>query len=127
MLLSIVRKGCPSFQPKVSLMIVASSALKLATFSSVFALCFWSAQARAQSAGTGGTTSGGTGGTASPGGSGGAPSAGGMSSGGSGAVGGSTAAGGMSSSAGGSGGMRPNLVKKGNFHGTATHPWGKKP
>lgn len=106
-------------------MTVASSALKLATFSSIFALCFWSAQARAQSAGAGGTASGGAGGSGgSPsaggagGASGGTTSAGGMSSGGTDSgLGGTTAAGGMSS-----GGTSSNLVTNGTFD-SATGPW----
>ncbi|HYQ42611.1 MAG TPA: endo-1,4-beta-xylanase [Polyangiaceae bacterium] len=115
-------------------MTVASSALKLVTYSSIFALSFWTAQASAQSAGSSGATSGGasgsagasTGGAGGAGGSGGASSgAGGTSSGGSGGdIGGAPSAGASSSSAGaaGSAGMSSNLITNGTFD-SAVAPW----
>jgi len=111
-------------------MTVASSALKLATFSSIFALSFWTAQANAQSAGAagagagaGGASSGGSGG-ASGAGVGGAVSAG--AGGASGGAGGATAAGGASASAGagGSGGASSNLITNGTFDSSFA-PWWK--
>ncbi|HYQ00945.1 MAG TPA: endo-1,4-beta-xylanase [Polyangiaceae bacterium] len=112
-------------------MVVPSSALRFATFSSIITLCLCSAQARAE-AGAGGTANGGSGGATASSGAGGASdggggtSSGGTSSGGSDA-GGSTAAGGTSAggSASAAGGMSGNLIKNGSFDGTATDPWWK--
>jgi len=96
-------------------MVVPASKLRFATFSSIIALCFCTAQARAEAGagGTGGDGAGGTssGGSASPGGAGGTN---GQS--------GGPAAGGTSSGAGGSG-PSSNLIKNSGFDGTAADPW----
>lgn len=89
-------------------MVVPASKLRFVTFSSIVALCFCTAQARAE-AGAGGTSSAGS----ESGGS------GGLSDGQS----GGPAAGGMSASAGaGGGGASSNLIKNGTFD-TAKDPW----
>jgi len=89
-------------------MVVPASKLRFATFSSIVALCFATAQARAE-AGAGGTENGGS------------------TSAGAGGVNGQSggpAAGGTSSS-GGAGGSGPssNLIKNSTFDGTAADPW----
>ena len=101
-------------------MVVPSSALKLATFSSIFALCFWTPPAGAQSAGGGGTPGGGAS-------SGGSANAGSDSGGTSSAGSGGAATGGTSASAGAAGAAMTstNLITNGTFDGTAADPWWK--
>src|SRR4051812_39398229 len=98
-------------------MVVSSSPLRLAAFSSIVILCAWTAPAAAQSAGTGGTSN--------AGGAGGALTSGGTSGSGTAGQSGGTAAGGVSASGGaaGSAGMSSNLVTNGTFDGTAADPW----
>jgi Carbohydrate binding domain/Glycosyl hydrolase family 10 len=96
-------------------MVVTSAALKLAASSSIVAVCLWTAPARAQDAGMGGTPSNG----------GATGSAGSSAPGGAGGGGAGTAAAGMSSSGGtaGSTSMSSNLVTNGTFDTAAKDPW----
>ncbi len=110
-------------------------ALKLAAFSSIIALCLWTAPARAQAGGmagttsnagatsSGGSTTAGAGGTSGAGGVAGVANSSGGQSGGAGAGGMSSSAGAAgSSAAGGSAGMSSNLVTNGTFD-TVKDPW----
>jgi len=104
-------------------MVVHSSALRIATFSSLVSLCFCTAPARAEG-GAGGTNSGGSGGTATAdtaGTSAGGAAGSGVST-GSGGGGGVTAAGGTSSSAGAGGAAPTKLVTNGTFDSVVA-PW----